>query len=71
LISRGLRLVLGVLLVASGAVRAAWVIAREGLRSRGLGLPLAVASAALGIAILSQRPLSGLFESSAFSCPQT
>jgi uncharacterized membrane protein HdeD (DUF308 family) len=54
-------LVLGVLLIASGAVRAAWVLAREGRHSRGLGLALAVVSAVLGLSILAQWPLSGLW----------
>ena len=56
-----LTLVLGVLLMASGAVRAAWVLAREGRNSRGLGLALAVVSAVLGLSILAQWPLSGLW----------
>jgi len=56
-----LTLVLGVLLVASGGVRAAWMLAREGRRSRGLGLVLAVVSAVLGLSMLAQWPLSGLW----------
>ncbi|WP_262265744.1 HdeD family acid-resistance protein [Microvirga yunnanensis] len=56
-----LTLVLGILLVASGAVRAAWMLAREGRRSRGLGLILAVGSALLGLSMLAQWPLSGLW----------
>jgi uncharacterized membrane protein HdeD (DUF308 family) len=56
-----LTLVLGILLIASGAVRAAWVLARQGKWSRGLGLVLAVVSALLGLALLGQWPLSGLW----------
>jgi uncharacterized membrane protein HdeD (DUF308 family) len=56
-----LTLVLGILLVVSGVFRAAWVLAREGRHSRGLGLVLAVVSAVLGLFILSQWPLSGLW----------
>ncbi|WP_457089493.1 HdeD family acid-resistance protein [Microvirga sp. P5_D2] len=56
-----LTLVLGALLVASGAVRAAWMLAREGQHARGLGLVLAVVSAALGLLLLGQWPVSGLW----------
>lgn len=56
-----LTLVLGTLLVASGAVRAVWVLAREGRRSRGLGLVLAIVSVVLGLSLLVQWPLSGLW----------
>jgi uncharacterized membrane protein HdeD (DUF308 family) len=56
-----LTLVLGILLVASGAVRAGWMLAREGRRSRWLGLILAVVSAVLGLSLLAQWPLSGLW----------
>ena len=56
-----LTLVLGALLVASGAVRAAWMLAREGRRSRGVGLILAFVSAGLGLSMLAQWPLSGLW----------
>lgn len=56
-----LTLVLGILLVASGAVRAAWMLAQEGRRSRALGILLAAVSVALGVSLIGQWPLSGLW----------
>jgi uncharacterized membrane protein HdeD (DUF308 family) len=56
-----LTLVLGLLLLASGAVRAGWALVREGKRSHRFGLVLAAVSLVLGLSMLIQWPLSGLW----------
>jgi uncharacterized membrane protein HdeD (DUF308 family) len=56
-----LTLVLGLLLLASGAVRAGWTLIREGQRSRRFGLVLAAISLVLGLSMLIQWPVSGLW----------
>ena len=56
-----LTLLLGVMLVASGLVRVVWAFAHEARQSRGVLIVLSALSIALGIAIISQWPLSGLW----------
>jgi uncharacterized membrane protein HdeD (DUF308 family) len=56
-----LTLLLGLVLIASGLARAVWVFAHEARHSRAVLILLAVVSVVLGIALLSQWPLSGLW----------